>query len=148
MLAPEGVAQTAVDYYAFLAPLALWLGLALLAERLLDAAVDIGGAAYLCRLAVYWPEVGGTRCRGACRQRMRLGRNVVLLLIAISFAMSTAVFDTTYNAQSLVDAQLTNGADVSVTRGIRYPDLAARLAALPGVAAAPAHAASLRLCGQ
>jgi putative ABC transport system permease protein len=56
----------------------------------------------------------------------------------VSFATSTAVFNTTYNAQARVDAELTNGADVTVT-GPTAADpgsLLPRLAVLPGVVAA------------
>ena len=66
----------------------------------------------------------------------------------MSFATSTAVFDATYRAQARVDAELTNGADVTVTGSAERPagTFLARLAALPGAAAAAADAASLRLC--
>lgn len=52
--------------------------------------------------------------RRGSRQRVLVTRGVVLVAIAFSFAVSTAVFNTTYNAQSRVDAELTNGADVQV----------------------------------
>jgi putative ABC transport system permease protein len=135
VLAPEGVPQTAVDYYAFLAPLALWLGLALLAGRLLHLLLHRWRGRVSAGLRPLAGRLAASVAAALARQRMRLSRNVVLLLIAFSFATSTAIFDTTYNAQSLVDAQLTNGADVSVTGASVYPDLATRLAALPGVAA-------------
>ena len=135
VLAPEGVAQTAVDYYAFLAPLALWLGLALLAERLLDVLLDRARGAISAGLRLLAGALAALVAAALARQRLRLGRNAVLLLVAISFAVSTAIFDTTYNAQSLVDARLTNGADVTVSGASGYPDLAARLAPLPGVSA-------------
>jgi len=71
------------------------------------------------------------------RQKNRLTHGVVLLLVAISFATSTAVFDTTYNAQSLVDAELTNGADVTATGSTAFApgNLLAQLKALSGAAA-------------
>jgi len=48
-------------------------------------------------------------------------RGVVLVTLAFSFAVSTAVFNTTYNVQSRVDAALTNGSDVTVTGTTAYP---------------------------
>jgi len=56
----------------------------------------------------------------------------------VSFATSTAVFNTTYNAQARIDAELTNGADVTVTAPTASDpgSLLPRLAALPGVPAA------------
>ncbi len=72
------------------------------------------------------------------RQRILVTRGVVLVALAFSFAISTAVFNTTYNAQSQVDAQLTNGADVTVTGPTASaPSTKLRtLRALPNVAAA------------
>ena len=67
-------------------------------------------------------------------------RAFAVVLLAMSFATSTAVFDATYRAQARVDAELTNGADVAVTGSAERPAGAflARLAALPGAdAAAP-----------
>src|SRR5450631_3011450 len=61
------------------------------------------------------------------RQRRPLARAVVLLALAISFAASTATFNATYQQQAEADAQLSNGADVTVTEppGLRVPPAAA-----------------------
>jgi putative ABC transport system permease protein len=59
-----------------------------------------------------------------------------VLALAIAFAISTATFNATYRAQAEADAQLTNGADVTVTEAPAAtvgPDYAARLASIPGV---------------
>jgi putative ABC transport system permease protein len=72
------------------------------------------------------------------RQRLLLAAGMGLIAIAIAFAVSTAIFNSTYAAQARVDAELTNGADVAVT-GTAGSNLGARLAEierLPGVAAA------------
>src|SRR5664279_6051169 len=72
------------------------------------------------------------------RQRRPLTRAVVLLALAISFAASTATFNATYAQQAEADAQLTNGADVTVTEpptATVSPDAAAALAVVPGVRA-------------
>ncbi|HKR09404.1 MAG TPA: ABC transporter permease, partial [Gemmatimonadaceae bacterium] len=55
------------------------------------------------------------------RQAQLITRGVVLVTLAFSFAVSTAVFNTTYNVQSRVDAALTNGADVTITGTTAYP---------------------------
>ena len=55
------------------------------------------------------------------RQRRPLTRAVVLLALAISFAASTATFNATYAQQAEADAQLTNGADVTVTQAPGTP---------------------------
>ena len=74
-------------------------------------------------------------------------RGAVLVALALSFAVSTAVFDTTYNGQSRVDAELTNGADVTVTGPTATPP-STKLARFEDAARRPgraADAASLRL---
>jgi putative ABC transport system permease protein len=72
------------------------------------------------------------------RGRRPLARSVVLLGLALAFAVSTATFNATYQAQAEADAQLTNGADVTVTQspGVRTgPEAATALASVPGVRA-------------
>jgi putative ABC transport system permease protein len=71
---------------------------------------------------------------------VRVARGVVLVALAFSFATSTAVFNTTYNAQARVDAELTNGADVAVTGSTAYApsSMLSQLMALPGAAAVQA----------
>src|SRR5260370_28927825 len=49
------------------------------------------------------------------RQRRLLSRGLLIMALTASFAVSTAIFNQTYAAQSRVDAQLTNGSDVTAT---------------------------------
>lgn len=49
------------------------------------------------------------------------------------FAVSTGVFNSFYPQQAKVDAVLTNGADVIVTRPVLTASDTAKLAAVPGV---------------
>jgi putative ABC transport system permease protein len=62
----------------------------------------------------------------------------VLVALGCAFGTSTAIFNTTYDAQARVDAQLTNGADVTVTGTSATPagSKLAALAALPAAASA------------
>ncbi len=138
VLAPEGVAQSSVAYQSFLAPVGLWLGGGLFAVRLCDRGLTAGRGllAWLTR-----PARGRSGASGRAsmhRQRALVTRGVVLVALAVSFATSTAVFNTTYDGQARIDAELTNGADVSVTgpTASNPGQLLPRLAALPGVAAA------------
>ncbi len=138
VVAPEGVPQTAVHYDAFLAPLALWIGAGLLVMRLVRLALERGRAVLARALG---PLAGGLApviAAALARQRDLIARGVVLVTLAFAFAVSTAVFNTTYKTQALVDAQLTNGADVTVagTTGAPAAQVLPRLAALPGVVAA------------
>jgi putative ABC transport system permease protein len=71
------------------------------------------------------------------RQRGRLASGLALVTLAIAFASSTAIFNATYEMQSLVDAELTNGADVTVFGGqsANLASFADPVLAIPGVEA-------------
>lgn len=139
VLAPEGVAATSVDYTAFLAPISLWVGAALLALRLSELALSrpaplsraIGPVASAVAIPV---------AASVSRQRGRIAAGVALTALAFGFASSTAIFNTTYQGQARVDAELTNGADVTVTGTTADPAGAklGELASLPGVEGAQA----------
>ncbi len=139
VLAPEGVPQTSVSYESFIAPVCLWLGAGLLTMRFWETVLNRG---HHVLASILHPAVGslsGVVAASLGRQRVLVTRGVVLVALAFSFAISTAVFNTTYNAQSRVDAELTNGSDVRVTLppgsgGIPTP-LQDRLRALPSVVA-------------
>jgi putative ABC transport system permease protein len=138
VLAPEGVAQSSVAYQAFLAPVCLWLGVGLLALRLWNNGLAHGRGvlAWLARPVA--GKLAGAVTASLRRQRALVTRGIVLVGLAVSFATSTAVFNTTYNAQSRVDAQLTNGADVTVS-GPTASDpgrLLQQFSTVPGVVAA------------
>jgi putative ABC transport system permease protein len=72
------------------------------------------------------------------RQRRRLALGIALVSLAIAFAVSTAIFNTTYDNQSQVDAELTSGADVSIRGTSLYPagTELVKFRTLPGVMAA------------
>ncbi|GHI02826.1 ABC transporter permease [Streptomyces cellostaticus] len=134
VLAPEGVPSISVSYWAFLGPALLWIGAALLLWRLTLLALTHGRPA-LARLArPLTATLAGTTAATLSRRRRPLARSVVLLALAVSFALSTAVFNATYQQQAEVDARLTNGADVTVTEP-------------PGARIPPGAAGSLRISG-
>ena len=140
VLAPEGVAATSVSYGSFLAPLALWIGVALLVTRLFRHGLA-GGRAFVSRM--FKPLAGALSpivAASVSRQARLITRGIVLVTLAFSFAVSTAVFNTTYNVQSRVDAALTNGSDVTVTGTTAYPagQLLDSISKVPGVLAARA----------
>ncbi|MGX5804609.1 FtsX-like permease family protein [Bradyrhizobium sp. Arg314] len=114
VLAPEGVAATSVDYKAFIAPALLWIGTVLLIMRLSDTIIARNGT--LLR-AVLVPVAGPLTpivSAALSRQSERLTAAIAMTALAVSFAASTAIFNTTYNAQARVDAELTNGSDVTI----------------------------------
>lgn len=137
VLAPEGVAATAVDYTAFLAPLLLWSGLALLAVRLVGAGLRYGRPVIASCLRPLAGSLAHVIAATFERQGPRLTAGVGLAALAFAFAASTAIFNATYEAQARVDAELTNGADVTVTGTQAEPASQAldRLSNLPGVVA-------------
>ncbi|MEV6700955.1 FtsX-like permease family protein [Streptomyces sp. NPDC051453] len=134
VLAPEGVASISVSYWAFLGPALLWFGGALFLWRLATL-VLAHGRQPLARLArPLTGTLAGTTAASMSRQRRSLARAIVLLALAVSFAASTATFNATYKQQAAVDAQLTNGSDVTVTES-------------PGVAVGPGAGHSLNVAG-
>lgn len=136
VLAPEGVASIAVSYWAFLGPALLWLGSALLLWRVTIVGLTHGRRPLARLIAPLTGRLARPGAAAMIRQRRSLARAVVLLALAVSFAASTAVFNATYQQQAEADAQLTNGADVTVTPapGTRIsPREAAALAGTAGV---------------
>jgi putative ABC transport system permease protein len=138
VLAPEGVAATSIDYQAFIAPFLLWLGLGLLTLRLVTSGLRAGRSIIALSLRPLTGPLASVVAASLARQYGRLASGVALAVLAFAFAASTAIFNWTYSAQALVDAELTNGADVAITAR-PFEDAAASLAeirSVPGVAAA------------
>ncbi|TPL00504.1 ABC transporter permease [Mesorhizobium sp. B2-4-14] len=138
VLAPEGVAATAVDYKAFVAPALFWLGMALLTIRLSATVIARNGTLLRLIVAPVSGALAPIVSAALSRQSGRLTIGIAMTALAISFATSTAVFNTTYNAQARIDAELTNGSDVTVFGTTDKPAGAhlAALASLPDAAAA------------
>jgi len=136
VLAPEGQPTISVSYWAFAGPAFLWAGGGLLAWRLFDLLLGRGRRLVGAGLRPLAGGLSGTVASGLSRQRRPLGRSIVLIALAVSFAASTAVFNATYRQQAEADALLTNGADVTVTESPGAPTgpgTAGGLAAVPGV---------------
>jgi putative ABC transport system permease protein len=138
VLAPEGVPQSSVAYQAFLAPLCLWAGAGLLAMRLSDCGLERGRRTVAGLVRPVARGLAGVVAASLARQRALVSRGVVFVGLALSFAVSTAIFNSTYNAQARVDAELTNGADVTVRApsGASLNSVTGALRAVPGVSAA------------
>jgi putative ABC transport system permease protein len=131
VLAPEGVPSVSVSYWAFAAPALLWLGGALVVWRLIDLLLRRGKRAISWAVRVVTGSLSDVVVGSMSRRRRLITRSIVLLTLAIAFAGSTAVFNSTYRAQAEVDAKLTNGADVTVTNAPNAT--AADLGSVPGV---------------
>ena len=138
VLAPEGVTQVSVNWYALLAPVLGWTGLGLLAYRIALALLAHGRRPLSRLLRPLAGELSTTVAATMGRQRRLLAQAVALVALTVAFAASTSVFNSTYQAQAEIDARLANGADVTVTespgRVVTPAQGQAQLGHLPGVA--------------
>jgi putative ABC transport system permease protein len=138
VLAPEGVPTISVSYFTLLAPLLFWIGAALLMWRISTGLLRWGRGWLKVAARPLAHRLAGVVAASMSRQRRGLSRGLVLMGLTASFAISVAIFNTTYASQSRVDAQLSNGADVTIatTAATGLPaGLADAVAKLPGVAA-------------
>jgi putative ABC transport system permease protein len=136
VLAPEGVPTISVNYWAFAGPALMWVGGGLVVWRLAETMLRRGRRPLSFGLRPLAGPLAGTVAAGMQRQRTLLARGVALVALAATFAISTAVFNATYRQQALVDAILTNGADVTVTEppgAAVGPALADRIKTVRGV---------------
>ena len=137
VLAPEGVAQVSVNWYALLAPVLGWIGAGLLVYRLADLLLSRGRAPLTAALRPLAGELSPTVASTMSRQRRLLARAVALVALTAAFAGSTSVFNSTYQAQAEADARLSNGADVTVTQSpgvsVGAAQGIAQLKRIPGV---------------
>ncbi|MFN8111363.1 MAG: ABC transporter permease [Thermoleophilia bacterium] len=137
VLAPEGLPQVSVNWYALLAPVLGWIGAGLFTYRIADFALGHSRRWLGTVLRPLTGALSPTVAAAITRQRRPIARVIALVALTGAFAASTAVFNATYRQQAEVDARLTNGADVTVTEppGTRVgPAQARSLAATPGVA--------------
>lgn len=135
VLAPEGVPTVSVSYTSFFAPLLLWCGAGLLAIRLTRLLLARNGKIVTPLVRPLGTHLAPLVGASMSRQRGRVAMGLTVVVLAVAFAISTSIFNATYEAQARVDAQLSNGADVTVTGGAAA-DLASRqaeIAKLPGV---------------
>jgi putative ABC transport system permease protein len=138
VLAPEGIPTISVSYFTLLAPLLFWIGAALLMWRISAGLLRWGRGWLKVATRPLAHRLAGVVAASMSRQRRGLSRGLVLMGLTASFAISVAIFNTTYASQSRVDAQLSNGADVTVatTAAAGLPaGLADAVTKLPGVAA-------------
>jgi putative ABC transport system permease protein len=136
VLAPEGVPQISVNWYALAAPVLGWIGAGLLAYRLADLVLVRGRTPLAKLMRPIGGQLSTTVAATMGRQRRLLAGAVTLVALTAAFAASTAVFNDTYQQQAEADARLTNGADVSVTESpgtVVGPRGATALGKVPGV---------------
>lgn len=137
VLAPEGVAATAVDYKAFLAPALFWIGSGLLTIRIASFVIRSNGWVLRGLIRPFTGRLADVAGASLSNQSKRLTTGLAMTALAVSFAVSTAIFNTTFNSQARVDAELTNGSDVTVFGTMAHPasPFIDRIKAVPGVSA-------------
>lgn len=138
VLAPEGVPAAAVDYNAFLSPALFWIGGGLLAVRLSMYFVSTRNPVFAVALRPIAENLSGAVAASLGFQKRRLTHGIVMTALAISFVTSTSIFNLTYEGQARIDAELTNGADVTVFGTTARPagDKLDAIRNVPGVEAA------------
>ena len=105
-----------MSYWALAGPALLWLGAGLLIWRLVDLLFGRGRRFVARLMRPLAGRIAPLLGASMSRQRRPLIKAATVLALAIAFAISTATFNSTYQAQAEADAQLTNGADVTVTQ--------------------------------
>jgi putative ABC transport system permease protein len=137
VLAPEGVASIQVNYWAFFGPGLLWVGAGLLTWRISNLILGRGGKLVAGFVRPLTGNLAPTAAASMSRQSSVLSRATVVFALALAFAVSTAIFNSTYQQQAEVDARLTNGADIAVTEppgSAILPSAASAIAGVSGVA--------------
>ncbi len=137
VLAPEGVPNISVSYWAFAGPALLWIGCGLLAYRLTAASASWRPATRWL-LRPFTGSLAGVIAASIRRQRHLVAATAAFVALTAAFAISTATFNATYRQQAEVDAVLTNGGDIAavISPGVTLgPDSSAitAIAATPGV---------------
>src|SRR5205085_5923061 len=95
VLAPEGVPQISVNWYALAAPVLGWIGAGLLAYRLADLVLARGRTPLTSVVRPLAGELAPTVAATMGRERRLLARAVTLVALTAAFAASTAVFNST-----------------------------------------------------
>jgi putative ABC transport system permease protein len=135
---PDSNPTLSLSVYMFFGPALLWIGATLLLVRLRGRAL----AWVIQRVAGGRAERSpGFQLVSAGRRGAAINRGLVVLGLLLAFGVNLGIFTATYDQQANVDAQLTIGADVVVTAppGVATRrNLAARIAAVPGVSATTA----------
>ncbi|MGI8558659.1 MAG: FtsX-like permease family protein [Solirubrobacteraceae bacterium] len=132
---PDSNPTLSLSVYMFFAPALLWIGTTLLLVRLRGrmlgwlAARLAGGRASTQRQFLL---------ASAARRGAAINRGLVVVGLLLAFGVNLGIFSSTYNQQSKVDAQLTLGADVTVSAApgvAAQRGLARTIAGVPGVSA-------------
>ena len=142
---PIEAATLALSFYVLLAPIALWLGLTLLAVRGLLVWLARRTDPERPRPLTSWPAAA---LRWLGRRPARTGAAVVLGSLAVAFGVQVAAFAATYTAAKQADTRAAFGSDLRLTPAPDYhggpPPLGSDLGAVTPIRLVPARAGSDR----
>ena len=135
---PDSNPTLSLSVYMFFAPALLWIGATLLLVRLRGRAL-----AWAARRAARGRAAtpGAFLLASAGRRGAAINRGLLVVGLLLAFGVNLGIFTATYDQQANVDAQLTLGADVTVTAppaATAGRELNSRIAAVPGVQATTA----------
>ena len=137
VLSPDSNPTLSLSVYMFFGPALLWIGATLFLVRLRGRFMSA-----LARRAARRPDsLWAMLVSSLGRRAVAVNRGLVVIGLLLAFAVSLSVFTATYDQQAKVDAQLTLGADVTVSSppGVAgSTNLASTVASVPGVAATTA----------
>ncbi|MBA4383796.1 MAG: hypothetical protein C0410_03605 [Anaerolinea sp.] len=138
---PAGDAGTSLSlgFFVFLGPLFLWVGLALLLNRLLAGGVSHGAGVIQKILRRVFGDLGYMAGRSITRRAPKIASAVIIVSLALSFGISLSIFIHTYQIQKAVDARFALGSDIKLTvaSGLHQQtiDFVKDISRVPGVAA-------------
>jgi putative ABC transport system permease protein len=132
---PDANPTLSLSVYMFFGPALLWIGATLLLVRLRGRGLE-----WLARRASgrNRGSLASFLLASAGRRGAAINRGLVVVGLLLAFGVSMAIFSATYDQQARVDAQLTLGADVTVSAPpdvITKHHLTSRVAQVPGVTA-------------
>jgi putative ABC transport system permease protein len=130
----EGVSTVSLALTSFIAPLLLWSGGTLLLLRVLGGIVPRTGGLGRLMGRVLGPG-GQLAGRSLAARSGSTTRAILVLGLAVSFATSVLIFDSTYLRQQRVDAELTLGADLKAVPAAPTNAAAVSHLAGPGIVA-------------
>ncbi len=137
-------ATLGLSFYVLLAPTALWIGVTLLAVRLLLAGSRRWTGPDRARPLTSWRAAG---LRWLCRRPARTGVALVVGTLAVAFGTEVVTFVSTYDAAKRADAVAAFGSDLRLTPGdplYPLPPLGRDVAAVTPVREVPVRVGSDR----
>lgn len=110
----EGQAVT-LAFYIFLAPLFAWIGLTLLTLRVFEGILASSAKGVSRVFRRLFGEIGETAGKSLSRRAVQVGSAATVIALTLSFGVSLILFQRTYTAEKLRDAQYIVGSDIRVT---------------------------------